>query len=301
MLAWLDVACFFLMGIMRFSEEVCNAFQRQAAEYEAAARVQREIGEQLFERLNYLKIEPRYILDLGCGTGFFSARLKKKYPKAVVVSLDIAHGMLLEAKAASRGLFKKMHLVQADMHALPLQNNMIDLVFSNQVMHWSYQWPVLIRELNRVMHPGGCLMFSTLGPDTFLELREPAVSAFSHANDFMDMHDIGDILLAERFLDPVVDMEKLAVHYESLPLLLASIRRQGVRNMNKKRNPGLTGRRAWAAFEAAVSLHQTDQGQYPLTYEVVYGHAWKGEQCLTKAGVETSISLSDLRRNMRER
>jgi malonyl-CoA O-methyltransferase len=287
------------MVIMRFPEEVCNAFHRQAAEYEAAARVQRDIGEQLFERLDYLKIQPNYVLDLGCGTGLFSARLKKKYPKAVVVSVDIAHGMLVEAKAKSRWPKKSMHCVRADMHALPFKPNVFDLVFSNQVLHWSSEWPALMREVNRVMHAGGCLMFSTLGPDTFLELREEKPSAFAHANAFLDMHDIGDILLAERFLDPVVDMDKLSVHYGSLQALLRSLRQQGVRNMNTKRNPGLTGRHAWAAFEASVQQHQTETGKYPLTYEVVYGHAWKGEERVTSAGVETSISVSDLRRTLR--
>jgi malonyl-CoA O-methyltransferase len=293
-----DLGCFFLMGILRFSEEVCNAFHKQALQYEAEARVQYEIGEQLFERLDFLKINPKYILDLGCGTGLFSKKLKKKYPKANIISLDFAHGMLLETQKKSRWHESKMQCVRADMHALPFSNNVFDLIFSNQVLHWSHHAPDLLRELNRVMHTNGCLMFTTLGPDTFLELREAKKSAFSHANTFMDMHDIGDILLAERFLDPVVDMEKLTVHYASFLALLKSLKKQGVRHINSKRNAGLTGKATWQAFEASVQKHQTETGKYPLTYEVVYGHAWKGEQCMTGAGVETSISVSDLRRNL---
>ncbi len=286
------------MGIMRFSEEVCNAFSRQAAVYETAALVQREIGEQLFERLSLLKIEPKYVLDLGCGTGVFSERLKKRYPNAVVVGVDIAEGMLACAKTKGSWLQKKARFVRADMHALPFESNLFDLVFSNQVLHWSTDWPKLTRELSRVMRVNGCLMFSTLGPDTFLELREEKEGAFAHTNAFMDMHDIGDILLAERFVDPVVDMDKLAVHYNDFKALLLSLKNQGVRNMNVKRNPGLTSKGLWRAFEASVKTHQTEAGKYPLTYEVVYGHAWKGEQRRTEAGIETSISLSDLRRNI---
>ncbi|MDF1646276.1 MAG: malonyl-ACP O-methyltransferase BioC [Legionellaceae bacterium] len=281
---------------MRFSKEVCNAFHRQAAVYETVALVQREIGEQLFERLSLLKMEPRYVLDLGCGTGLFTALLKKRYPKAVIVGVDIAQGMLVEAQSKYRWPQKKATFVRADMHALPFESNLFDLVFSNQVLHWSGQWPALMRELNRVMHKNGCLMFSTLGPDTFLELKEDKKAAFAHANAFMDMHDMGDILLAERFLDPVVDMDKLTVHYNDLPSLLRSLRKQGVRNINPERNPGLTSKRAWADFEASVKKHQTEGGKYPLTYEVVYGHAWKGEQRCTQAGVETSIPVSMLRR-----
>ena len=98
-LSLLDVRCCFLMGIMSFSNEICNAFHRCAAGYEAAAVAQKEIGHQLFERLSYLKIEPRYVLDLGCGTGLLTYQLKKKYPKAIVVGVDVAHAMLCEAKS----------------------------------------------------------------------------------------------------------------------------------------------------------------------------------------------------------
>ncbi|MDF1678646.1 MAG: malonyl-ACP O-methyltransferase BioC [Legionellaceae bacterium] len=283
---------------MRFSREVCNAFHRQASVYEKAALVQKEIGEQLFERLDYLKMVPNYILDLGCGTGLFSARLKKKYPKAVVISLDIAHGMLLETKAKARWPQKKAACVRADMHALPFKDQTFDLVFSNQVLHWSEAFPKLAREINRVMRKDACLMFSTLGPDTFQELRESHHTAFAHTNIFMDMHDLGDILLAEHFLDPVVDMEKLTVHYADFKALLHSLRDQGVRNMNVKRNAGLTGIQAWRSFEASVKAHQTPSGKYPLTYEVVYGHAWKGVQHLTERGLETSIPVSMLRRKV---
>lgn len=292
---------FFLVDIMRFSKEVCNAFHKQAGVYDRVALVQREIGEQLFERLTYLKMEPNYVLDLGCGTGVFSKLLKKKYPKAKIVSLDIAHGMLLEAQAKYRWSPKNVFFTRADMHALPFKNNLFDLIFSNQVLHWSTDWPQLMRELNRVMHIGGCLMFSTLGPDTFLELRGEEERRFAHTNSFMDMHDIGDILLREHFLDPVVDMEKLSVHYDDWQALLRSLKNQGVRNVSTNRNPGLTGKRAWQSFENSVQQYQTVEGKFPLTYEVVYGHAWKGEMHCSKAGVETSIPVSALRLSINQK
>jgi malonyl-CoA O-methyltransferase len=280
---------------MLFSDEICNAFHQQAPQYEAAARAQRVIGDALFERLSYIKLNPRYVLDLGCGTGLFSKRLEEQYPNAVIVGLDKAHGMLREAQASN---LNHASMVEADMHTLPFQDGVFDLVFSNQVFHWSRAWPKLMREVSRVMRVDGCLMFSTLGPDTFLELRESDNTAYAHANDFMDMHELGDILLAEHWVDPVVDMDKLMVHYDSWPKLLRSLRSQGVRNINSKRNPGLTGRARWAAFEAAVQTHRTEDGKYPLTYEVVYGHAWKGAQHQTEQGVETSIPLSALRASL---
>ncbi|MDF1684566.1 MAG: malonyl-ACP O-methyltransferase BioC [Legionellaceae bacterium] len=278
---------------MSFSEEICNAFHQRASDYEAAAVAQRAIGTQLFERLSYLKIEPRYVLDLGCGTGLLTKQLKKYYPKAIVVGVDIAHAMLREAQS-NQSWRAHPEWLRANMQNLPFANGLFDLVFSNQVFHWSSDYPALIREVNRVMNPGGCLMFSTLGPDTFKELRSSG-EPYAHANDFLDMHDVGDILLAEQFLDPVVDMEQLVLRYKTWPDLLRSLKKQGVRNINAKRNQGLTGKKQWAAFKAMAETTRTPEGKYPLTYEVLYGHAWKGKPRQITQGTETSIPVSVLR------
>ncbi len=288
--------------MMNVKTEICNAFNAHAAEYEQAAKVQYEIGERLFERLDYLKINPRYVLDLGCGPGLFSQRLKKQYPKAHIVGLDLAHKMLLLAKR-KQSWRQKWALVNGDMTALPFAAGIFDLVFANQVIHWSQPLSAVIAELNRVMNVHGCLMFSTLGPDTFHELRRAFSTAdhYAHANDFADMHDVGDCLLGEYFIDPVVDMELLTAHYSTLPQLLRTLKAQGVRNTNPARNHGLTGKQSWMKFEQAMLAHCTPQGKVPLTYEVVYGHAWKGEQRRTASGVETIISVDQLRASVKRK
>ncbi|MGQ3892399.1 malonyl-ACP O-methyltransferase BioC [Legionella sp. CNM-4043-24] len=278
---------------MNPEKEICNAFNRHAFEYEQAAKVQNEIGERLFERLDYLKINPRYVLDLGCGTGVLSRRLKAKYPDACLVSLDLAYAMLKQTGKKQR-LWRKWPLVNADMNQLPFSDAVFDLVFANQVIHWSEPLSRVIQELNRVMKAQGCLMFSTLGPDTFLELRQAFAGAdgYTHTNSFADMHDVGDCLLSERFLDPVMDMERLTVHYPDLSALIHNLKAQGVRHINPARNPGLTGRGVWQAFEKGYQVLRTAEGKYPLSYEVVYGHAWKGEQRRVGETVETFVPIS---------
>lgn len=265
--------------MMNPKTEVCKAFNRHASEYEQAAKVQNEIGQRLFDRLSLLKITPRYVLDLGCGTGLFTTQLKKRYPQAQVIALDLAYGMLLQAKQKQK-LWRKWPLVNADMMRLPFADRVFDLVFANQVIHWSQPLQVVLKELHRVMNVHGCVMFSTLGPDTFKELRDSWRSAdvYEHTNEFADMHDIGDELVRENFLDPVIDMELLAVHYKSVAQLIRSLKSQGVRNINPKRNHGLTGCQAWKKFEKNYQQFSTEDNKYPLTYEVVYGHAWKGEK-----------------------
>lgn len=282
---------------MVFTKEISKAFNQRATEYELAAKVQQEIGERLLERLHYLKIAPQRILDLGCGPGFFSRELTLMYPKAQVVGLDLAELMLMQARK-KQGWLRKWPLVAADMRAMPFAAGAFDLVFANQVIHWASPMTQVFRELNRVMAVNGCLMFTTLGPDTFKELKHAwsEVNDHAHVNEFPDMHDVGDCLMSEHFVEPVVDMELLSVHYESLPKLLKSLKAQGVKNINAARNQGLTGKDSWKQFEHHYTQMQTDTGKYPLTYEVVYGHAWKSEQRKTEQGIETVIPISQITR-----
>jgi malonyl-CoA O-methyltransferase len=283
--------------MMIANNEISKAFNQQALEYERAAVVQQEIGERLFERLQYMKISPQHILDLGCGTGKLSRQLRLKYPKAQIIGLDLAYDMLLQAKQ-KQNWRRKWSLVAADMTHLPFVNGVFDLVFANQAIHWSHSMLSVFRELNRVMKVNGCLMFTTLGPDTFKELKKAwsGVNAYAHVNEFADMHDLGDWLMAEHFLEPVVDMELLAIHYETLPQLIDALKKQGVKNINPHRNKGLTSRTAWANFEKNYENMRTDQGKFPLSYEVIYGQAWKGEQRHTDTGIETLIPVSGIKK-----
>ncbi|MBN9226098.1 MULTISPECIES: malonyl-ACP O-methyltransferase BioC [Legionella] len=281
--------------------EINKAFNRHATEYEFAAKVQQEIGVRLLERLQYLNMKPQRILDLGCGPGFFSSELTKIYPKAQVVGLDLAQFMLVQAQK-KQSWRRKWPLVAADMRNMPFAAGTFDLIFANQVIHWGGALIPVFRELNRVMKANGCLMFTTLGPDTFKELKHAwtGVNHYAHVNEFADMHDVGDCLMSEHFLEPVIDMELLAVHYQTLPKLLQALKAQGVKNINPQRNQGLTGKTAWRQFEQNYSTLQTDKGKYPLTYEVVYGHAWKGEQRKTEQGIETMIPISQIVRRKSE-
>jgi malonyl-CoA O-methyltransferase len=281
---------------MSLKSEISNAFNAQAHLYDQAAVVQQEIGRRLFSRLDYLKLQPSWVLDLGCGSGLFSKCLKQRYPKAHIVGLDCAYNMLQQAYLKQTWL-RKWSLVQTDMCAMPFPSGLFDLVFANQSIHWGNPVMEVMQEINRVMKADGCLMFSTLGPDTFSELRRAwsNVDGYAHINEFMDMHDWGDLLLTQHFLEPVVDMETITLRYRSLPSLLQALKAQGVRNVNPHRNGGLTGRKVWQRFEQAMRDTCTDQGHFPLTYEVVYGHAWKGMMLRAKQGTEAFVPVSQLR------
>ena len=285
---------------MHRSNEIRKSFDNAAASYEKAAIVQNEIGKRLLERLDYIKIDPARILDLGSGAGQFSRALKKRYPKAQILSLDLSFAMLKQSKS-QQALWRKWPLVCGSMEALPFADKSFDLVFSNQVIHWAEDIPALAQEILRVMQVDGCLMMSTLGPDTFQELRQSyaAIDNFVHTNSFMDMHDLGDILQQAQFVDPVIDMEKIMVRYPSVTAVLQALKAQGVRNMHANRNAGLSGKSRRQAFEQHYMQHYQQEGKVPLSYEVVYIHAWRGAQRLDGEIRETTIPIEAIGRMQR--
>lgn len=276
------------------------SFNRAAAGYDAAAVLQREVGDRLLERLDWIRFEPRSILELGCGTGHCTRALEKRYRKARLVALDLAEAMLMRARRGGGWLHKTRYLC-GDAEHLPLADASIDLLFSNLTLQWCNDLAATFREFQRVLRPGGVVLFSTFGPDTLRELRAAwaEVDGRSHVNRFLDMHDVGDALLRAGLGDPVMDVDRLCVDYRQVRDLMRDLKAIGAHNVTADRPQGLTGRRRMAAVEQAYEPLRRD-GHLPASYEVVYGHAWGeaggGSACAPQPGGEVSISLDRLRR-----
>jgi len=270
-----------------------RAFNKAATTYDAVAELQNEIGDRLIERLDYVRLQPRRILDLGAGTGAFTAALLKRYRKADVVALDIAENMLQQVQARA-GWFHKPRCVCADAELLPFADDSFELVFSNLMLQWSIDLEQTFSELRRVLAPGGLLMFTTFGPDTLLELRASweAVDGFTHVNAFIDMHDVGDSLVTTRWADPVMDSERITVTYRQLTTLMQDLKQLGAHNVTRGRRGALTGRRRLQQLGEAYEHYRAD-GVLPASYEVVYGHAWSPLNKHT-AGTGNEVPLASL-------
>lgn len=250
-------------------------FERAAATYAAASRLEAEVGGRMLERLDYIRLAPRRILEAGCGPGRESAALLKRYPGAALVELDFALPMLRrERTLLSRlGLRPAATQVCGDFTRLPLAAGSVDLVWSNMALHWAADPPAALREFARVLAAGGLVLFSTLGPDTLAELRAAAGEGRVHR--FADMHDVGDALVAAGFSAPVMDAERLTVTYAGGEALLADLRESGQTFVAPGGSRGLAGRRFRGALGAELEARMRD-GRLPVTFELVYGHAWKG-------------------------
>jgi malonyl-CoA O-methyltransferase len=264
---------------------------RSAAHHADISFFADEIAGRMFERLDYIKLEPRIILDLHCGLGAASKSLAKRFSQAKVVQLDPALELLRLTSVTknSTGKFfnwfeKSPMRVCGEGNALPLAANSVDLVWSN-LFALSYVAPNIIHETKRVLKPGGLLMLSTLGPDTLKELRAAfsQVDSFTHIQPQVDMHDLGDMLAHEGFATPVVDMEMITLTYPDLNTLAHDLRAAGATNLEPNRRTTLTGKIRWGLVEHAYE-NLRHEGRLPATFEIIYLHAWRGVERMAADG-----------------
>ncbi len=270
-----------------------RAFERAAPGYDRAAVLQREIADRLLGRLDYVRLAPRRVLDLGCGTGYAAAVLLRRYRQARVFALDFAPAMLKETRRRGTWLRRPLCLC-GDLEHLPLADGAADLIVSNTTLQWCNDPDAVFNECLRVLSPGGLFMFTTFGPDTLKELRAAwsSVDGYSHVSPFADMHDLGDALVRARFADPVMDAERMTLTYGALPDLMDDLRTIGAANATTGRPRGLTGPRRLAAVAAAYERERRPGVGLPASYEVVYGHAWAPAQKPVAGGI--GVPLADL-------
>jgi malonyl-CoA O-methyltransferase len=228
-----------------------------------------------------VKIAPRRVADIGCATGDGVRELQRRYPQALPLAVDFAPPMLLAVRQRA-SLLRRLRgaaprLVNADVRALPLADRSLDLVWSNLMLHWLDEPLPAFRELRRVLAAGGLLTFAMLGPDTLRELRGAGAQSL---RAFPDMHDVGDMLVAAGFADPVMDMERIVLSYARPRQLLADQRRLGVRDALLGRQPWRAWRRIFAAWQGQAD----GAGRLPATFEIVFGHAWQAEPRLAADG-----------------
>jgi len=258
-----------------------QSFDKAAPKYEKAAVLQQEIGERLIERLSLIKIQPHTIIDIGAGTGLHTRSLARQFSKSVTIALDLATGMLQQARDQLtwwQHWQGRQQFICADAEQLPLADQSVDLLFSNVALQWCDNPEVAFSEFNRVLRPGGLLLFSTFGPDTLFELRRSwqTIDSRNHVNVFIDMHDLGDALLRAGLSDPVMDMEMMTLTYTDLRTLMAELKTIGAHNVTHGRPRGLTGRHSLKQLTNAYETYRCEHdNRLPASYEVIYGHAWK--------------------------
>jgi len=290
-----------------------RAFDRRAARFADVDFLLREVGSRMQDRLSYIKATPARALDLGCGLGQGLAVLRAQYPDAQICGVDWSSAMLAQAQkldpqrtdAGWLGrLLKKrpvFDFAQADFRALPFAGASFDLLWSNLALHWDPAPHAIFPEWHRITTEGGLLMFSLFGPDTLRELRAlyQRLGWPTPAADFVDMHDLGDMLVQAGFADPVMDQEILTLTWADPRALLAELRGLGG-NAAPERFAGLRTPRWRERLLSELAALAGPDGRISLSFEVAYGHAFKAPPRLPVAP-ETSVSLDDMRALVRAR
>jgi malonyl-CoA O-methyltransferase len=250
-----------------------RAFARAAPGFAAASAVHDEIRGRLLERLDWLAAVPAVVVDVGCGVARGAHALARRFPQARVLALDSSPAMLA---AARRSLppDSAIGLVAGDAARLPLRAASVDLLLASMVLPWSRP-DVLFAEAARALADGGVVLFSTLGPDSLVELRRAwaAVDDRIHVHAAFDMHDLGDLALAAGLGDAVLDVDRITVEYADLAAAVAELRACGAVNVAAGRRPTLTGSRRWRGFAAQLVADQPT-ARLDLTLEVVLGQAF---------------------------
>ena len=280
---------------------VRQTFDRNADRYDDHAALEQEVCSRLLERLEFHRLAPQRIVDLGCGTGQTSAVLKARFRKAHVIGLD-SSGMMLAKMRRRSSLLRPLRAVCADFSALPLAERSSELVFSNLALQWSNDPETLFSEIRRVLAPGGMLLFSSLGPGSLRELQASLTDGDETlgGREFADILDIGNALVAAGFQEPVMDAERITLNYPDIDALVNELEATGNALLMSGRQD-LTEIRG--RLETDYQCFRTD-GRYPVSYEIVYGTAFgpqEGQPRRTEDGDVATFSVESLRKSRRNR
>jgi len=255
--------------------KVATSFSKSAQDYAEHAVLQRTVAERLLERLELVTISPKMIIDAGSGPGDAARQLAKRYKGAQVLQLDLSVAMLSQSRSQDSRFFSKQQYICGDAENLPLVKNSAELVFSSLMLQWCNNLDTAFTQIKGTLKKQGLFLFATLGPDTLKELRSSwaEVDDDVHVNTFIDMHDVGDALLRAGFVEPVMDVEHITLTYEDCFSLMKDLKTLGASNADDDRSKGLTGKNKIKSLESAYEKYRTE-GRLPVTYEIVYGHAW---------------------------
>ncbi len=283
-------------GTRAIDETLVRAALRRMARNPQPPWLHAEVARRMAERLPVVRLAPSTLLDWWGHTGASGDLLRAAYPKARRVVFEPDGALLARSReAAQRPWWTARRGAAVEVRGDEPQAGTAQLLWANMMLHAIADLPALLERWQRALAVGGFLMFSTLGPDTLRELHAlyrrlgwPAPGAA-----FVDMHDLGDMLIDAGFADPVMDQERLTLTWDGPQALLAELRQLGA-NASPARFAGLRTPRWRARLHESLAALAAADGRIAMSFEVVYGHAFKAAPRV-RSDAPTKVSVQDMR------
>jgi malonyl-CoA O-methyltransferase len=284
-------------------EPAVASVHRRLARLPAAPWLHAEVAARMAERLALFRVPPRRIVDWSSFLGASASLLAAAHPHAELIAVEPTDALVERSLAALRAPWwnrlpwsAAAARVLSTSAALPTE---VQLVWANLALNGVTDPPALIQQWHQMLSAGGYVMFSCFGPDTVRELRPiyAQLGGVAPTIDFVDMHDLGDMLLRAGFVDPVMDQETLKVQWDDAASMLRDLRLLGG-NVSPQRFAGLRTPQWRVGLHRLLDGIRDDSGRLGLTFEVAYGHAFKAVKT-TPTLEPTQVSVEEMRRLLR--
>ncbi len=240
------------------TKKIRDNFSRSAAHYEKYAGFQAKLAQELLEEVVGAGYKAEDVLDVGCGTGWLLAELKRFLPQSRLCGLDISLEMARQARA------KIDRVLAADAAFLPFKDKALDLVLSNAVYQWVPLLEAAFKEAYRILKPGGCFMFNCFGAKTLRELRQ----CFGIEETFLPKADfIREALEKSGFSCPEFKVRDCSRHFDNLADILSWLKYIGVNRLNQ--HQGLLTPARLAKADHFYRSNFRGNGQVYASFEVI--------------------------------
>jgi len=251
-------------------------FNSAAEHYDSDAIMQSMIAEELIDRLHYIKINPKRILDIGSATGRNAILLEKIFPAAEIYELDFSIDMLrvsMNKSSGFRKLFssKKRYFINADMDLLPFHDNTFDLIVSSNSIQWSENVNALFKNINNLLTIDGLFLFSSFLKNTLIELQHFKEHALTQ--NFLTIQEYAEILNNNNFYDPVLIRDEYQNEYDGALSALRDLKKIGVTKSDES-HKSLRGKNYLLKLIDHLDQFKRNDKNI-LSYEVIMAHAWK--------------------------
>lgn len=245
-----------------------KSFNRVAKSYDNNAILQCRVGEALHAKIARHSLRSSQILDIGCGTGFLSAKLVEKCKR--LLALDIALPMLHKTRS-KLPITSNTNYLCADAEAIPLQNNSMDCIVSNLSLQWCQNLEQIFTEFRRILSANGKILFSTFGIGTLSELKSAwdEIDDYPHINFFFSEAEIYRALTKAGFSHTWIEVESVIVKYTNVFDLMWELKNIGAHNVNRERFKALTGKNR---LHKMLQVYEKFRhlGLIPATFEIIY-------------------------------